>query len=183
MNRVLKVVLLQAFFMLILSFNAFSSAASEEELIAYIEKPFNIAGQTVYIPSEYVKEAKRYLATNDISANEADKIIAKIDEGVTILNKSGVTDPKKLSYEQKKQLLALGQEAANYAGATLTYAKGYITITTEDGTKFGTYPVYTEKRGTFVQTGIDNTIFIILGIAFVIVIYGLIMYRRRAVNA
>lgn len=177
MKNILKISLFVI--VIILSLVSASNAASEEELIAYLSKSFDIAGEKVNVPSQYIKEAKRYVDTYEISADAADKIIVKIDECISVMNTAGQKDVNKLSKAQKQKLLILAQEAAKNINATISYSKGNIIVTGEDGKKFGSYPVGNNK---FAKTGVDYTLYITAGVAIIAIAIGIIMYRKKTAN-
>ena len=173
-----KAIKILAVLVVLLSIATTVYATTEDELIAYLSKSFTIAGQKISMPTEYVKEAKRYVATYDISSEEADKVIAKIDEGVALMNRAGVADVNSLSKAQKQNLLSIAQEAASAVGAKISYTQGTgLTVIGEDGKVFGTYQVSSKNSNKFVQTGSDYMIYYVAGAA-IIAIVGIAGYRK-----
>lgn len=170
MKRTLKIVLLVAVLVLCLATNV--KAATNEELIAYATKKFNVNGTEVGLSAANAQKVRRYLQENPVSEADADAIIAKIDAGVSIMRESGVTDPKKLPADKKNEILALGQEAAKIAGAELTYSDGAITVY-KDGEVWDQATV----SSALVQTGNDTSYVVVVGASLAIIaVVGLAVY-------
>ena len=181
MKKVAKIVLV--FAILLFCNVTVSKAATNQELIAYATKSFDVNGASVALKAADKLKVKRYLEQNPVSETEADQIIGKIDEGVALLRAAGVTDPTKLSSSKKQELLSLGQQAVKIAGAELTYdAKSDAISIYKDG-------VLVDQATTsdaLVQTGSDNYSYIVYAIAgvAVIAIAGFVVYTKKSkVNA
>lgn len=181
MKKVLKIALV--FAILLFCNVTVSKAATNEELIAYASKNFDVNGSTVALKAADKVKLQRYLEQNPVSSEDADKIIAKIDEGVALLRNAGVTDPTKLSSEKKQELLAIGQQAAKIAGAELTYDSSSDAISIY---KDGVLIDQATTSDALVQTGSDNYSYIVYAIAgvAVVAIAGFVVYTKKsAVNA
>lgn len=180
MKKVLRVAILLA--IILLASTTMSKAATEDELIARLSKTYNVAGKTVKVPNEYIKEAKRYVATYEITSEGADKVIAKIDEAVSIMNEAGQTDVNKLNKEQKNKLLSVAQDAAKAVNAKINYTNGTLTVIGEDGAKFGTYKLGNDAK-KFSQTG-NNDYMLYSGVGIAIIaVAGIVIYRKKTANA
>lgn len=180
MNKVLKITLVLV--AILLCTVSAVKAATTNELIAHISKTYTIAGKSVKLSDSDLVKAKRYLAEYPVSSADADKIISKIDEGVALMNKAGVSDPNKLSKAQKSELLNIAQEAAKLAGATISYdANNRSVAIYRDGKQYDSVSLTSYK---FASTGANNMIYVIttLGVA-IIAIATVIVYRKRKVNA
>lgn len=182
MRKVLSTII--AVVILLASLAPVVNAATKDELIKYIEEPFTIAGKQVSIPSGYVKEAKRYINKYGITSQEADRVIAKINDGVALMDKAGVSDINALSKSQKQELLGIAQDAASVVGAKINYTQGGgLKVIAEDGTVFGTYQINSTKTGLFVQTGYDYLTYVVAGVIAIIAIASVVLYRKKSVNA
>ena len=187
MKKSIKLVLVSIIAAIIcLGYTGVVNATAEEDLISFLSKSFNVAGQSVKIPSGYVKEAQRYIDTYGVTDSEVAAIKSKVNEGVAIMNKEGVTDVTKLSKDSKNQLMSVAQEAGAVVGATVTFNTGTVTVTGEDGKAFGTF-VTSSKTGNgsqtaFARTGNDATLYVVCGAA-IIAVAGAIIYRKNKVNA
>ena len=181
MKKVLKIALV--FAILLFCNISVAKAATNEELIAYATKSFDVNGAAVQLKAADQVKVRRYLEQYPVSEENADKIIAKIDEGIAILRAANVTDPTKLPYEKKKEILALGQQAAKLAGAELTYdAKSDAISIYRDGVLID----QATTSDALVQTGSENYSYIVYAIAgvAVVAIAGFVVYTKKGkVNA
>ncbi|MBR1539954.1 MAG: hypothetical protein IJ629_02065 [Clostridia bacterium] len=181
MRRVLKIALV--FAILLFCNMTVARAATNEELIAYATKNFEFNGKTVTLKAADKVKVERYLNQYPVTDNQADQIIAKIDEGIAILRAANVTDPTKLSKEKKQEILAIGQQAAKIAGAELTYdAKNDAISIYRDGVLID----QATTSDALVQTGSKDysyIVYIIAGVA-VVAIAGFVVYTKKSkVNA
>lgn len=143
-----------------LSFNLNVNAKTEDELLAYLSKTFNIAGVEVKLLDSDIVKVERYLSENDITAENVDKIIGKIDQVVAIMNAEGVSDPLKLNDAKRKEVLNLASEAATYAGASLTYDyTSKVVSIYKDGKLVDTASI---KPYKLAQTGSSNTVYYLI---------------------
>ena len=71
------------------------NAATNDELVKYVSKNFNIAGKSVNIGAENKRKVERYLNAHPVTNEQADQIIAKVDEAVKLMNDAGVSNPAK----------------------------------------------------------------------------------------
>ena len=175
MKKVLKVTLV--FAILLLCHVTAVKAATNEELIAYATKKFDVNGKTVELTAADKVKVQRYLNAHPVSATEADQIIAKIDEGVNVLRANNVTDPQKLSSTEKQKLLSIGQSAAKIAGAELVYNKDQSISIFRDGKEV-------ERAGSndLVQTGADYAyiVYTIAGVAVIATAVAIVRNSRKA---
>ena len=181
MRRVLKIALV--FAILLFCNVTVAKAATNEELITYATKEFDINGTVVALKAADKVKVERYLTQYPVTDNQADQIIEKIDAGIAILRGANVTDPTKLSKEKKQEILALGQEAAKIAGAELTYdAKNDAISIYRDGVLID----QATTSDALVPTGSENysyIVYIMAGVA-VVAIAGFVVYTKKSkVNA
>lgn len=181
MKKVLRIALI--FAVLLFCNITVAKAATNEELIAYATKSFDVNGSSVSLKAADKVKLERYLKQYPVSESEADQIIAKINEGVALLREANVTDPTKLPKEKKQQLLSLGQQAAKIAGAELTYdAKSDAVSIYRDGVLVD----QATTSGALVQTGSSDYSYIVYAIAgvAVVAIAGFVVYtKKNKVNA
>ena len=176
MKKIIRIALI--FTILIFCNTMVTRAATNEELIAYATKSFDINGATFTLKAADKVKVRRYLEQYPVSNDEADQIIGLIDEGIAILRKYNVTDPTKLPRDQKEKILALGQKAARIAGAELTYdaANDCISIY-----RNGVLIDQATTSDALVQTGSKDysyIVYIIAGVA-VIAIAGFVIYNKK----
>lgn len=150
-------------------------AATTEELIAHISKTYTIAGEEYKASDLDIADAKKYLEQYPVSEEDADKIIAKIDEAVALANEYGEADLTKLSKSQKEELMNIAQEAASIAGATISYDnKDKVVTIYRDGEVFTTKSL----EAKFAQTGSNHTVYIITAFVAIIAVATVIGYKK-----
>lgn len=156
------------------------NAATEQDLIDYASKTFTINGKEFSSP-ELAAIVKSYLKDNDISSSDADKIIAKADQIMKIVNDAKVTDVTKLSKSQKDEIRALATDAATIAGATISYdyTTKQLTVTGSNGKNYGKASL---KENKLQGTGVDYSIYV-GAIAGILLIGGLGLSRKLKVDA
>ena len=99
MNKVLKIALV--FVILLLCSVTVVKAATNEDLIAYASKEFDVNGETVSLKAADKIKVERNLKKYPVTDEQADQIIAKIDVGIAILRAAKQADPTKLSQDRK----------------------------------------------------------------------------------
>lgn len=181
MKKVLRILLV--FALILVCYTTVAKAATTDELIAYASKTFTIAGKQVKLTDGDLIKVKRYIKENPVTESEADRIIAKADQIISIMNAEGVSNPTKLSKSKKDEVLKIAQEAAEITGATLTYDSTNKSITVyKNGKKFESISLGNYK---LVQTGSDNTAYVVLGatgVVAVIAIATITIYRKKRAN-
>ncbi len=179
MSKILKITVI--LMMVLLCTLSVVQAATTSELIASVSKTYKIAGKEVKLSESDLVKVKRYLTEYPVSAENADKIITKIDEAVDLMNKEGVSNPAKLSKAKKDELLKIAQEAATLAGATLTYDSSNKSILVyKDGKQYDSLSLSSYK---FANTGSNNTtIYIITAGVAIIAVATVIGYRKFKAN-
>ena len=181
MRKVLKIVLI--FAILLLCNATVTKAATNEDLIAYTKKSFDIGETTVSLKAADKVKVERYLRQYPVTDNQADQIISKIDAGISLIKAAKVTDPTKLSKEKKQELLSLGQQAAKIAGAELTYdAKTDAISIYRDGVLID----QATTSDALVQTGAKDYSYIVYTAASlaIVAIAGFVLYNKTSkVNA
>ncbi len=178
MKKVLKIALI--FVLMILAYTTVVNAATTDELIAYASKTFTIAGKQVKLSNADVLKVKRFLSENPVSESQGDTIISKGNQIISIMNSEGVSDVTKLSKAKKEQALSLAQEAASVVGATLTYDSTDKAVTIyKDGKAVDSASLVNYK---LVQTGSDNTVYVVAGVVAVIAVATVVL-KKRKVNA
>lgn len=181
MKKILKVLLV--FALILVCYTTVAKAATTNDLIAYASKTFTIAGKQVKLSNADLVKVKRYISENPVSESDADKIIAKANQIISIMNSEGVSDPTKLSKAKKDEVLKIAQEAAAITGATLTYDSTNKSVAVyKNGKKVESISLENYK---LVQTGSDNTPYIIAGVTgavAVIAIATILIYRKKKAN-
>ena len=122
---------------------------------------------------------ERYLAENKVTDAQADKILAKADEAIAVMEKAGVTSYSKLTDSQKSEIKSIATEAAKEVDLKLVFKTRSVEIYNADGKLVETI---SNTNGKLAYTG--NTLNIALvasGISIVAV--AAVIARKKLVNA
>lgn len=99
--------------------------AAEQKILDKLDETFKIGKTEYHISDEYINQAKNYFLTADITDTAATTVIAKIDEGVKLVQAETLPDEEfhmeVLPTEVKEDVLAAGEAACAAANLTLTY--------------------------------------------------------------
>ena len=146
------------------------SAMTKEELKTKLTKEYTINGATFKASASNIAQIERYLEQNDVSEADADKIAAKVDEAVRIIEAGNATKLEALTKTEKDKLIALISDVSNTTSVKATVNKGVITVYNMDGTEF------TKITDMIKQTGANYTI---VAIASVISILGFLVIANK----
>lgn len=134
------------------------SAMTKDELKTKLTKEYTINGATFKASASDVAQIERYLEQNNVSEADADKISAKVDEAVSIIEAGNATKLEELTTTEKDKLIGLLSDISNTTSVKVTVNKGVITVYNIDGTEF------TKITDMIKQTGANYTIVIIAGV-------------------
>lgn len=122
---------------------------------------------------------ERFLSENPVTEDQANKLLAKADEAVAVMEASGKTNYKDLTTTEKNKLKTIANEAADVLGVTLTFKKGSVEIY-KDGKLVETV---TMNDGKLAYTGNNiNTVLVVSSIA-IIALAMAVVAKRKFVNA
>lgn len=122
---------------------------------------------------------ERFLSENPVTEDQANKLLAKADEAVAVIEASGKTNYKDLTTTEKNKLKTIANEAADVLGVTLTFKKGSVEIY-KDGKLVETV---TMNDGKLAYTGNNiNTVLVVSSIA-IIALAMAVVAKRKFVNA
>ena len=152
-------------------------AATESELLAKLSAGYVVDGETVKATDYQISEAKRYLDKYEVSEEDCDFIIAKIDEIYELAKADKAKSFTELSDASKTKAVAIVAEIKEKTSVNATLTKdGVLTIYESDGTTV--FAQIIDKDIT-KQTGSNNVIFIALGIVSV---FGIAYVAKRAIS-
>ena len=97
--------------------------SSEQAVLDELKTSVTMKGGEMVIPTEYVNQAENYFNTIDVTAEEKDQMLAIIKDGKSFLEKSGASNIKDLTFDQKKELLAYGEKVVAIIDMTMSYDK------------------------------------------------------------
>lgn len=122
---------------------------------------------------------ERYLAENPVTDAQADKLLAKADEAIAVMDKAGVTDYNKLTTAQKNEIKSIATEAAKEVNLKLVFKTKSVEIYNADGKLVETV---SNTNGKLAYTG--NTINVALVASIIsIVAVAAVVARKKLVNA
>ena len=156
-------------------------ATTHSELLDYLMKSHKIAGKDVSISEENKVKIKRYLSENTLTDEQATKIKAKVDEGIALMERAGVSDPAYLSVSDKVKLIDIGKDAAAVAGLTLVVDSNNDSIEIyKNGTLIESAST---TPGKLVQTGTTHYSYVIIPSIAIIAVAVALVVRKKRVNA
>ncbi len=164
--------------------------SSEQAVLDELKTSVTMKGSDELIPSEYVNQAENYFNTIEMTEEQSKEIIAVIEEGKTFLHNSGASNIADLTFDQKQQLLALGEKAVGVLNMSMSYDKTtkQLTITAPNGdVAFNAVP-YLTKDGKLDDNGVIKTTgsetnyfgFIAVGVAAVVLVAGGAIYLVKS---
>ena len=117
---------------------------------------------------------ERYLSENEVSDEEANQIISKVDEAVAVMEKAGVVKYGDLTQSQRDELKTIAKEAADIIDVKLVYKSGSVEIYDNQGKLIETVA---SNNGKLAYTGNDSvnvvlTVSVIAVIALAITVGG-----------
>lgn len=120
---------------------------------------------------------ERYLADNAVTDEQANKIVAKADEAVKVMEDAGVTSYKDLTAEKKEELKTIANGAASIAGLTLKFGVSSVEIY-KDGKLVETV---TANNGKLAYTGSNTGIVVVSSLA-IIALVAVVAKKRLSVE-
>ena len=180
MNKILKITSIIIITLICLGISV--QATNNERLLEYVSKEFDISGEKIKVSESDLVKVERYLAQYPISEENEEKIIAKIDEAVKLMNGENATSLNKLSKAKKDELIEIAKEIAVLADATLTYdANNKLIAIYKNGKLYDTVSLENYK---FVQTGNDDATYsAIITVAIIaIATASITIYKRVKTN-
>lgn len=135
-----------------------------------VEK-LGVNGATFSIPAAYINAAENYFLTIDMTKDQADKIIAMLDQAIAVIKAAAAKTTETGTYkltsmdnDSKKTVLQLGQDACDLVGASLVYdaARNVVTITEKSSGK-----LLFENTPLVKTTGEDISVTTVLAGTFV----------------
>lgn len=136
-------------------------------------------GEPYGLTSSDKVKIERYIADNELTDAQADKIVAKAEEAVAVMKNAGVTNYDDLSDAKKDELKTIANEAADILGLTLTFKQGKVEIY-QDGKLIETV---TENNGKLAYTGNNTNMVLVVSSVAVIALVAGFATRKKFANA
>ena len=122
---------------------------------------------------------ERYLAENKVTDAQADKILAKADEAIAVMEKAGVTSYSKLTDSQKSEIKSIATEAAKEVDLKLVFKTKSVAIYNADGKLVETV---SNTNGKLAYTGNTLNIALVASVISIVAVAAVIA-RKKLVNA
>ena len=146
---------------------------------------------------------ERYIADNDLTDAQATAIVAKANEISAIMDAANITDPRKLSAEDKAKVKSIANEAASIAGVSLVFKSNDVEIfkngkkldsvnsplsgsasSTSNGSSTSSTTSSKATSGKkLVYTGSNSYVAIAAGTTAVVALATIVIIKKKVVNA
>ncbi len=173
MKKFLTVSLL--FVMLVMAFATVVNAATSADLADKLYAKGSKYGMT---SADKVK-IERFLADNPVTDADADKILAKADEAVAVMERAGAKNYSELTAGEKSELKAIANAAADIAGVKLVFKTSSVEVY-KDGKLIETV---TNNSGKLAYTGNNVNMVLVVSSIAVIALAITVVAKRTLVNA
>lgn len=120
---------------------------------------------------------ERYVADNAVTDEQADKVVAKAQEAVKVMENAGVESYKDLTTAQKNELKTIANEAASVLDLTLKFSVGKVEVL-KDGKLVDTV---TLNNGKLAYTG-SNTAIVVVSSLAIIALVAVVAKKRLSVE-
>lgn len=136
MLKVLSVGLLSAIVAVSASSVAFAAGINEAEqkILDELHTTVTMNGVEKTLPADYINQAENYFNTVDITEEEANQVIAGIDDAKSYLESTGASNFKSLTSEQVDTFVSKCQSAVAPVNLTLSYTKSNNNVSIVDST-------------------------------------------------
>lgn len=185
MRKMKKVLSVALVIMLIFALATTVKAATpSEDLYAYVSKTFTIAGQEVkLLDNAYLVEVETYLNQNSITEEQYNTVKAEIDKVVAVMNKAGVTDPKKLTGEDEANVKSYVQTAAAALNLKVTFDAKTDRVIVYDLNGNKITEIDPQAASTLRPTGSAHYEYIAVPAVAIIAVAIVIGYKKVTANA
>ena len=146
---------------------------TEKDLRKRFNETITIGGTTYAVSAGDKKLVDDYLAKYEVSDKDCKYISDRIDEAIAIVKAEGTVEAKDFSKATKTKLKALVADIAANTSVKATVTEGALIILNSDGSTFA------EVTKLVKQTGTDNNIAMIAGVAFIITLVGTCLVVRQ----
>ncbi|MCI9273873.1 MAG: hypothetical protein HFE39_07950 [Clostridiales bacterium] len=94
--------------------------ADEKRVLDTIKAGVTVGGKNVTVPDNYLVQAENYLNTIDLTAEQADQVLAAVEEAKAYVLANNITSVDSMSNAQRQAILAYAQKAASVVGLKVT---------------------------------------------------------------
>lgn len=122
---------------------------------------------------------ERYLADNPVTEEQANKVMAKANEAVKIMEDNNATKIGEVKKEDREKLKTIANEAASVVDLSITFKPGTAEIY-KDGKLIETV---TMSNGKLAYTGNNVNIVLVVSSVAIIALATIIVARKKLANA
>lgn len=173
----------------VIGVNAAGDINDDEQRILDLLSTKVEAGEShVEIPKEYIAQAKAHFMTIDVTAEQAEEIVAILEEGIET-GRAALEDAehhgkhivslKEFAKEEKEHILECGQKACEVIDSTLTYipSDNHVEIVANETGK----TIFVDEA-IVKNTGADSVapLFAVAGAIVVLMVAAFVIKRREA---
>ena len=97
--------------------------AAEQKVLDALDQTATMGGVEKSLPVQYKVQAENYFNTVNLADDQADAIVAKINEAIGLLESSGASNAQELTDAQFNALAAVAKEAASAGDAQITITR------------------------------------------------------------
>ena len=129
--------------------------AAEQKVLDALNQTATMGGVEKALPAEYKNQAESYFNTVELTDAQADAVIAKINEGIALIESSGAANAKEISDAQFNAIVAVAKEAASAGGATIAVTRktnGLANVVLVTNSTNGSTPISDPKGGDIIKT-------------------------------
>ncbi len=144
------------FFLLLFPLFPLLLQASKQKVLDELKTSVKMQGTDMYWPDSYVNQAENYFNTIDMTAGQADQILAVIKDGKAQLEATGAKNIADCTIAQKQQLMDTLKKVMAPVNGTASYDKSTKEVTLKDEKGeviFKAVPTLVAKDG---QPGVDT---------------------------
>lgn len=155
------------------------NATTNAELIEFATSNHVVSGESIGLTAENRVKVERYLQENPVTDDEANQIMAKANELIALMESAGVSDPAKLSQEDKAKFISIAQEGAAVIGLDLVFKAGSVDVY-KDGVLIETAAL---ADAPVPYTGSNVNVALVVSSVAVIALAMGIVAKKRVANA
>lgn len=160
-----------------------SAATTAEDVIAKLKAGVTVDGKVITIPASYVNQAQIALDKTTVTAEQAEAMIAKIDEVQAVAEKKGITSLTALKENKTvlNEVVTLSNDAAKVIGYSVSYNANSSEVVAKDATGNTVF----SSKVTVNQTGFDSTATVAVSVIVIAMLAACVVFtkKRATVNA
>ena len=130
-------------------------AMTEDELFSKLTQSYKVNGVTFQVTDSQKTLIERYLKQYDVSSEDADYVVSKMEAVFNVLKESGKKSFYDLSYNDKQRIISLVADVANHTSVDVAIVSGELVVYVPGSQKsevFYQAPVVPNENGEITQT-------------------------------